>query len=134
MGGFAISFYSLFSGCTSRDPDAPQELVFDTFHGSLLIMFDAMLGNVDLMSFQSDVVCSNPERMGDLGLLLLASYMVIMAIILLNLLIAILSTVHSDVNQNIEQEYQLARTNTIYKTAKNVIQVGKLPVDTERHY
>lgn len=128
MIGFATSFYSLFSECESDDMDGHDMPSFRSFQGSVIILFDALLGNVDFVAFDSrNIHCPGPAWIPDLGVLLLSLYMIVMAIMLLNLLIAVLSTVHADVYKNVEKEFNLARTKIIYKTAAGVSQVTDPP-------
>lgn len=47
-------------------------------------------------------------------------YMVILAVVLLNLLIAVLSTAHSKVYDNGDKEFHLARAKLIYQSARVV--------------
>lgn len=122
-----MSFFALFSECEVQSGHAQSchsdEHKFDSFEGSLLIMFDAMLGNVEFDMFDKyDSPCPNPV----VGTLLLALYMIVMTILLLNLLIAVLSTEHSDVYQNIKQEFQLVRAKIIYKSAASINQVSAI--------
>lgn len=128
MAGFATSFYSLFSECKSEDMDGNDVLLFGSFQTSVMVLFEALLGNVDFTTFDSrNIQCGGPDWIPNYGVLLLSAYMIVMAIMLLNLLIAVLSTVHADVYKNVEKEFNLARTKIIYKTAAGVSQVTDPP-------
>ena len=119
MVGFALAFHSLFSLCTDGE-DMLGEAFGDFWH-SLLFMFDAMLGSPGFDMFQNGQ-CEGPAWVLDAGLLLMVVYLVFMIILLLNLLIAVLSTVHADMNINAESEYHLARTSIILKSRQSVEQ------------
>lgn len=62
----------------------------------------------------------------DAGVALLVLYLIIMAVILMNLLIAVLSTAHSVVDQNAEKEFHLARAKIILQSGEDVVN-GVLP-------
>lgn len=47
-------------------------------------------------------------------------YLVIMAVMLLNLLIAVLSTAHTEVQRNASKEFQLARAKIILQSGDDV--------------
>lgn len=124
MLGFALFFYSLFAECEIGTCENEELLVFDTYLNSLLLMFDAMLGNVDFMVLESrSIDCQVPNWTLDLGLGVLAFYMMLMAVLMLNLLIAVLTTVYSEVYAKREMEYQLVRTKIAFKNATGVAQV-----------
>lgn len=57
--------------------------------------------------------CTGPTWEFDAGIFLMVMYIVIMAILMLNLLIAVLSTVHDAVSENAVTEYHLARCQVI---------------------
>ena len=77
--------------------------------------------------FDEDVDdCNGPIWEYDAGIALLVLYMVIMAILMLNLLIAVLSTVHDAVNDHSELEFQLSRNQIIQRQTYEV-QKDRLP-------
>lgn len=127
MLGFCVSLYTLFSECQVDGSDGGEDrAMFDSFDDTILIMFDAMLGNIDFMMLEGKgIYCPGPDWATDLGVMLLAVYMVVMAITLLNLLIAVLSAAHAEVHAKIEEEFQLARTKIIHKTGIAVAQVSR---------
>lgn len=57
---------------------------------------------------------------------LLVAYLVVMAVLMLNLLIAVLSTAHSEVYERAENEFNLARTRLITESASAILR-GRLP-------
>ncbi|CAM9524132.1 unnamed protein product, partial [Ectocarpus sp. 12 AP-2014] len=120
MLGFTMAFHVLF-----RD--------FDSFGESFLDLFKAMLGDTDFFKVFSgdtyDVVAT----------FLLVVYLFIVTVMLLNLLIAILSTSHAQVEENIEREfkvstarmmdhYQLVVTNDMLPTPFNLLQLVVWPI------
>lgn len=96
MVGFAITFNSLFAICEG----AVVNDGFETFRSSLGVMFQSMLGGPKWEMFaNSQSICPGPEWALSFGFLLLAMYMLIVVILLLNLLIAVLSTVQAKVSE-----------------------------------
>lgn len=94
MIGFSISFFSLFSEC---DGDVGDN--FQDFGKSMLTLFHAMLGGGTFEVFEEDYSqCNGGTWMLDAGIFLLVLYLIVMAILLLNLLIAVLSTIHDEVS------------------------------------
>lgn len=55
------------------------------------------------------------------GIALLVVYLIIMAVMLLNLLIAVLSTAHAEVDRNAEKEFHLARAKIILQSGEDVL-------------
>lgn len=94
MLGFAMSFHTLF-----RD--------VDTFGGTCLTLFKAMLGEVEFFE----------EFPGDdfdaVATALLVVYLIVIAVMLLNLLIAVLSTSHSKVEGKADQEFKVSKARMI---------------------
>ncbi|CAN0037159.1 unnamed protein product, partial [Scytosiphon promiscuus] len=127
MCSFALAFHSLYSSPNCGDGDDLYE-VYSTFHDSLLDMFMAMLGDTSFEHFQKSLnpTCKGPSWEFDAGIFLLVTYIVIMAILMLNLLIAILSTVHDKVSENSVTEFHLARCQFIQASASGV-EKGLLP-------
>lgn len=94
MLGFAMSFYIFF-----RE--------FLTFGNVLHRVFDAMMGTVDVFDDLSE------EPYGDVATGLLIVYLTIMAVMLLNLLVAVLATAHAKVEGNAEIEYKVSKARII---------------------
>ncbi|CBN74883.1 Transient Receptor Potential Channel [Ectocarpus siliculosus] len=120
MLGFTMAFHVLF-----RD--------FDSFGESFLDLFKAMLGDTGFFEVFSgdtyDVVAT----------FLLVVYLFIVTVMLLNLLVAILSTSHAQVEENIEREfkvsiarmmdhYQLVVTDDMLPTPFNLLQLVVWPI------
>lgn len=105
--GFAVAFYSLF-----------RELEGLTLSSALLDVFKAMLGEVGFF----DNFAGTPYY--TVATLLLVVYLVIMAIMLLNLLIAVLSTAHSNVEEGVLLRVANARVLMFYR---RVVDVDILP-------
>ncbi|CAM9703899.1 unnamed protein product [Ascophyllum nodosum] len=97
MMSFAVSFFALF-----RDTN--------TFDEILLHLFKTILGDVEYFDEFND---SSGERYAIVGQVLLAIFVVVMTIMLLNLLIAILSTTHADVHKNAEREFKTAKARNV---------------------
>lgn len=94
--GFSISFHALFRSSNS-------------FGETLLSLFKAMLGEVgffDEFSGGRDDVAAT---------ILLVVYLVIMTVILLNLLVAILSTSHAEVQENADREFRISKARMIQR-------------------
>lgn len=96
MASFALTFHVLFYTCEEGDSALYES--FNTFGDSYLTMFKAMLGDFDFDSFKHADKCYRPGWAEQVGVTLLVLYLAIMAILLLNLLIAVLSTAHADVS------------------------------------
>lgn len=94
MASFALAFHAMFFTC---DGDLEPDLhdAFGTFWSSLLTMFQAMFGGFGFDLFNEADACNRPSWAYDASVWMLVGYEVIMAILLLNLLIAVLSTVRS---------------------------------------
>lgn len=94
---------------------------------SLLTLFRAMVGNFEFDDIYDDFEsCPQPRWARDTGIGLLVFYLIVMAILLLNLLIAVLSTVHSEVYAHSTQEFHLARARVIHQTCRALL-YGRLP-------
>ncbi|CAM9341169.1 unnamed protein product, partial [Choristocarpus tenellus] len=105
MLGFSSAFYAFFGGNSGIIHDPPLE-GFSTYTNTVLTMFRAMLGDFSFEDFSE-------AEYGDVGKVLLVVYLTIMSIMLLNLLIAVLSTVHSEVNTNADKEFNVSRAHLI---------------------
>ena len=93
MVGFALSFHALL-----RDAD--------TFGQTCLNLFKAMLGEVDLFE-------EFPARYEEVSTVLLVMYLIAITIMLLNLLIAVLSTSHAKVQEHAQHEYAVLKARII---------------------
>lgn len=76
--------------------------------------------------FDKEFACKGPAWLYDAGIALRVLYMVIMAILMLNLLIAVRSMVHDTVHERTELEFNLARNQFIQSRA-GVVARGHLP-------
>lgn len=94
MASFSLAFHALFFSC---DGDTTLGGRFGTFSHSLLTTFEAALGQFYADDFDDiGSQCPNlpaPGRSRHAGMFLLVTYLIVMAVVLLNLLIAVLSTV-----------------------------------------
>ncbi|CAM9931417.1 unnamed protein product, partial [Ectocarpus sp. 13 AM-2016] len=132
MLSFALAFHAVFHTCgeyedpacnTNDDPDFPLRDAFGTFGRSFVTVFSAALGGPDFELYEaagSECRCKLPDGAREAGIFLMVVYMVIMAVVLLNLLIAVLSTAHSKVYDNADKEFHLARAKLIYQSARVV--------------
>lgn len=94
MLGFAMSFHIIFQDSS-------------TFGGTFLDLFKAMLGEVGYFDMFTD------DRYASVATVLLVMYLVIVTILLLNLLVAILSTSHAQVQDRLEQEFNESKGRMI---------------------
>ncbi|CAM9266991.1 unnamed protein product [Ectocarpus sp. 4 AP-2014] len=132
MLSFALAFHAVFHTCgefedptcnTNDDPDFPLRDAFGTFGRSFVTVFSAALGGPDFELYEaagSECRCKLPDGAREAGIFLMVVYMVMMAVVLLNLLIAVLSTAHSKVYDNGDKEFHLARAKLIYQSARVV--------------
>ncbi|CAM9923666.1 unnamed protein product, partial [Scytosiphon promiscuus] len=132
MLSFALAFHAVFHTCgTYVDPDAcyldgedfPLRDAFGTFGSSFITVFDLALGGPDFQLFDDpgdDCRCNLPDGARGAGVVLMVAYMITMAVVLLNLLIAVLSTAHDEVYVNAEKEFHLARARLIVQSARSV--------------
>ena len=99
--GFAMALFSLL-----RDADN------FTFHFGdiMLLLFKTLLGDVEAFEEFSDTA---GNRYSFAGNLLLVLYLVVMTIMLLNLLIAVLSTAHAKVEMNADKELEVAKVRVV---------------------
>ena len=91
MASFALAFHALFFTCDGVEPSL--EDAFGTFWRSMLTMFESMLGGFDFDVLLSADECNRPSWAYEASVWMLAGYEIIMAILLLNLLIAVMATV-----------------------------------------
>ena len=97
--GFAMALFSLL-----RDAET---LIFADI---LLVLFKTLLGDVDAFDDFND---NAGNRYSFTGNLLLVLYLVVMTIMLLNLLIAVLSTAHVKVEMNADKELEVAKVRVV---------------------
>ena len=105
--GFAMAFFSLF-----------RELDGLTLRTSVLKVFKAMLGDT---GFFDDFTGT---RFDEVATLLLVFYLIIMTIMLLNLLIAVLSTAHANVEHSVLIRVSAAR---LFMSYRRVTAIDILP-------
>lgn len=135
MIGFAFCFNALYGRdslliealldtCEVNDHPIVEE--FGTIGQSLLTMFESMLGEFTFEQFyvgyydESGAYCGMVSY-HEAGITLMVIYLIIMAVMLLNLLIAVLSTAHAAVDQNADKEYHLARAKIILQSGDDVL-------------
>lgn len=94
MLGFAMSFHTLFRNV-------------DSFGDTCLTLFKAMLGEVEFFEEFPG------EDFDAVATALLIVYLVVIAVMLLNLLIAVLSTSHSKVEGKADQEFKVSKARMI---------------------
>ncbi|CAN0372525.1 unnamed protein product, partial [Ascophyllum nodosum] len=99
--GFAMALFSLL-----RDAD---NFNFN-FGDILLLLFKTLLGDVEAFEEFSDTA---GNRYSFTGNLLLVLYLVVVTIMLLNLLIAVLSTAHAKVEMNADKELEVAKVRVV---------------------
>lgn len=109
MVGFTVAFFAIFK----EDED--------DFGQIWLGVFKAMLGEVGIFDEFSD-----GSEYGNVATLLLVVYLVIMAVMLLNLLIAVLSTEHARADKNAEIEFRESKVR-LMKHYRRVVAFNLLP-------
>lgn len=102
MLGFAVSFFALF-----RDSS------------TWLNVFNAMLGDGFFEDFDGEVYEA-------VGTTLLVIYLIVTAILLLNLLIAVLSTSHANVQENADREFKVSKAHFV-QHYRMVVEADFLP-------
>eukprot|EP00904_Undaria_pinnatifida_P012811 jgi/Undpi1/8660/HiC_scaffold_25.g11125.m1 len=107
MGGFVMSFYSLLKDTM-------------TYGEVWQNVFKAMLGETDFFDEFSG------SQFDSVATVLLATYLVILTIMMLNLLVAVLSTAHARVDQNADQEYKVSKARLIQHYV-SVVEIDRLP-------
>lgn len=127
---FALAFNALFHTCVYPENSSEgleERGPFESFGSSLLTVLEAALGNFDFGEFsRMEDNCDLPTWAGNAGIVIMVVYIFIMAILLMNLLIAVLSTAHMEVHGNAGKEFYLARSKLIQASAKAVV-CGGLP-------
>lgn len=96
LASFALTFHALFHTC---EKGHLLDEAYGTFSDAYLTMFRAMLGDFDFERLQSASTCSIPQWMETIGIALFVLYLATTTVLLLNLLIAVLSTAHTEVRQ-----------------------------------
>lgn len=94
MASFALTFHVIFHTC---EDGAELDEAYGTFSRAYLTMFRAMLGEFHFDTLETTGACQHPSWGESVGAPLLVIYLAIMSILLLNLLIAVLSTAHAEV-------------------------------------
>lgn len=94
--GFTVSFHALFRN-------------FDTYAYTWLNLFKAMLADLAYFNEFPD------ERFEAVATVLLVVYVITNGVMLLNLLIAVLSTTHAKVQENVEHEYSVIKARLIQR-------------------
>ncbi|CAM9290091.1 unnamed protein product [Scytosiphon promiscuus] len=107
MSGFAISFYSLF-----RDRQSYGE-VWQS-------LFKAMLGDTE---YFDELSGTSYDRVATV---LLVVYLIILTIMMLNLLVAVLSTAHAKVDKDADLEYKVTKARLIQHYVR-VVKIDRLP-------
>lgn len=107
MVGFAVSFIALIESNET------------TFISVLVSVFNAMLGEVSVFEEENFVNDFWPT-------LLIILYLIIMSIMMLNLLIAVLSTEHSKVDERSDREFGISKVRMI-KLYRRVVDKDLLP-------
>lgn len=97
MMGFAMSFFALFDD-------------IGTYPETLLTLFKVMLGDTEFFDELKDEPL---DRYETVATVLLSLYSVVFTIVLLNLLVAVLSTSHAQVQLNAERELNIARARMV---------------------
>jgi hypothetical protein len=103
--GFGITFKGLFQHDFKADPDINYSYVegFSTNSATLLALIDGSLGNYSFAAFDNE----NPYM--ELGIVIMIIFLILTAIILLNLLIAKMSSTYAAREEKAIQEWQLQR-------------------------
>ncbi|CAN0480244.1 unnamed protein product [Ectocarpus sp. 12 AP-2014] len=96
MIGFAMALHVLYHDV-------------DSFGTTLLALFKAMLGDVD---FFNDIATDQYDN-DSVATVLLVVYLFVVTIMLLNLLVAILSTPHAEVQDNVKVEVKVSKARVV---------------------
>lgn len=134
MFGFAASFNALYGKHTflvernlddCEVKDHPIGGAFETLPVAFLTMFQYMLGEFNFEAFYDRYETVDGDDCGGIayeafGVALLAIYLVVTAVMLLNLLIAVLSAAHSKIEKNADKELQLERAKIILQSGEDV--------------
>lgn len=95
IASFALACHAIFHKC---EEGHTLDEEYGTFSEAYLTMFRALLGDFNFESFKSARTCDIPRWAEPLGVFLLVLYLAISSVLLLNLLIAVLSTAHAEVS------------------------------------
>lgn len=115
MMGFAVSFWA--SRERFRDPSASDD--DDSFDLVWVGVFKAMLGDFEDVEYLN----SNPDWVDRV---LFVSYLVVMAVMLLNLLIAVLSTAHASMEEHAQTETKASKVR-VMEHYRRVVENDMLP-------
>lgn len=134
MCSFALAFFALFSSCSAGlDQEKNLAESFQDFGAALITVFEAALGQFNIRELfggegleESELICGRPAGILGAGIFIMVLYLVIVSILMMNLLIAILTTAHADVHANAEKEFRLARTKLIQQSSRSVVN-GRVP-------
>ncbi|CAN0030798.1 unnamed protein product, partial [Phaeothamnion confervicola] len=105
MMGFTVAFHALFSGDGAISG-------YQTYSETLLTLFGSMLGGFDFDAFAN-------VQYGQVGILLMCLYLTVMMVMLLNLLIAVLSTAYAAVTDNVEKEFHVSKALSVTESIKS---------------
>ena len=106
LTSYALAFHAIFATC---DEGSGLDEKFGTFAAALLSVFSAGLGEfgdiLDDFAGAEEYCAENPapRLLEPAGVVLLLGYLVVMAVVLLNLLIAVLSSAHQKVSRTLAQ-------------------------------
>ncbi|CAN0376362.1 unnamed protein product, partial [Ascophyllum nodosum] len=120
LTSYALAFHAIFATC---DEGSGLDEKFGTFAAALLSVFSAGLGEfgdiLDDFAGAEEYCAENPapRLLEPAGVVLLLGYLVVMAVVLLNLLIAVLSSAHQKISSKGEMEFHLARTRLILQNS-----------------
>ncbi|CAM9561668.1 unnamed protein product, partial [Scytosiphon promiscuus] len=117
--GFALAFYAMFGSAAAHLPEGGGIAEYDTYYSSILTLFASMLGNFDFETFDG-------APMAEAGMVLLAFFLCVMNVTLLNLLIAILATAHARVEGNADKEAVLSEA-IIITQYRRAMRLDSLP-------
>ncbi|CAM9347034.1 unnamed protein product [Ectocarpus sp. 4 AP-2014] len=117
--GFALAFYAMFGSMSASLPDGGDIAEYDTYYSSILTLFSSMLGNFSFEVFKG-------APMAEAGEVLMAFFLCVMNITLLNLLIAILATAHARLEGNADKEAVLSEA-VIITQYRRAMRLDSLP-------
>ncbi|CAM9198081.1 unnamed protein product [Ectocarpus sp. 12 AP-2014] len=117
--GFALAFYAMFGSMSASLPDGGDITEYDTYYSSILTLFSSMLGNFSFEVFKG-------APMAEAGEVLMAFFLCVMNITLLNLLIAILATAHARLEGNADKEAVLSEA-VIITQYRRAMRLDSLP-------
>jgi ankyrin repeat protein len=120
--GFSLSMVYLFGGGTST-VGTPHVDGFEDFGESVLTLFGGMFGNLEFTIFDRSNVFEVSESNRVIGIALACMYMLIAAVLLVNLLIAMMTQTYTTVRNKFAAEYIFSRVKTIwqYDQTRNIL-------------